>query len=150
MLADAVEREFAVAQPVEADEDLTADAVRLATVYASVPEDLRPSDLDAAIERGSVTVAPGLPVVDRMVRSYLMARLFGNWIAYHGQGLHAIVEYLRVCQSVLKIEMGREQARTASRGSASTPWQTVTDAIRNSDLLLMHLSDPKDLAHRLG
>ena len=149
-LADAVDREFAVARPVEADEDLTADAVRLATVRASVPEDLRPSDLDESIERGWATVAPWWPGVDRMVRSYLMARLFGNWIAYHGQGLHAIVEYLRTCQSVLKIATGREQARTASRGSASTPWQTVTEAIRNSDLLLMHLSDPKDLARRLG
>jgi len=149
-LADTVDREFAVAQPVEADEDLTADAVRLATVYASVPEDLRPSDLDGAIERSWATVAPWSPGVDRTVRSYLLARLFGNWIAYHGQGLHVIVEYLRACRAVLKNEMVREQARMASRGSASTPWQTVTEAIRNSDLLLMHLSDPKDLAHRLG
>jgi Fe-S-cluster containining protein len=149
-LADAADREFAVARPVEADEDLPADAVRLTTVYASVPEDLRPSDVDRDVERGWSLVAPWWPGVDRVVRSYLMARLFGNWIAYHGQGLHAIVEYLRLCRSVLKIETARAQARTASRGPATTPWQTVTEAIRNSDLLLMHLSDPKDLARRLG
>ena len=149
-LTDAVDREFAVARPAEADEDLIADTVRLSTVYASVPEGLHPPRVDRDIERGRTLVAPWWPTVDRMVRSYLMARLFGNWIAYHGQGLHAIVEYLRVCRSVLAIETDREQARAASRGSASTPWQIVTEGIRRSDLLLMHLSDPKDLARRLG
>ena len=149
-LPDAVDREFAVARPVEADEDLTADADRLATVYASVPQDLRPSDVDRDLERGWALVALSWPEVDRVVRSYLMARLFGNWIAYHGQGLHAIVAYLRVCRSVLKIETARAHARPASGGTSSTLWQTVTEAIRESDLLLMHLSDPKDLARRLG
>ena len=149
-LVAAVGREFTVAQPRQADEDLSADRARFATARASAPDDLRPSATDAGIERVWAQVAPWWTDVDRLARSYLAARLFGNWIAYHGQGLHAIVEYLRVCLSVLKIETARQQAGTAPRGSALSPWQTVTEAIRNSDLLLMHLSDPKELARRLG
>jgi hypothetical protein len=149
-LVAAVGREFTVAQPLEADEDLSADRTRFATASASVPADLRPLATDPGIERAWTLVAPWWPDVDRLARSYLAARLFGNWIAYHGHGLHAIVEYLRVCLSVLKIETARQQTRTASEGSALSPWQIVTEALRNSDLLLMHLSNPKDLARRLG
>jgi Fe-S-cluster containining protein len=148
-LREAVEREFAIARAAEADEDLEADAVRLAIAVASVPDELRPAPLDDDVERAWSEVASWWPRVDGAVRAYLAARLFGNWIAYHGRGLHAIVEYLRVCLSVLKLEAARQQARTASGASAS-PWQTVTAALRNSDLLLVHLSDPKDLARRLG
>jgi hypothetical protein len=30
------------------------------------------------------------------------------------------------------------------------PWQTLIEAVRNADLLLVHLSDPKELARRLS
>jgi Fe-S-cluster containining protein len=148
-LLAAVDREFAIARAAEADEDLEADAARLAAAVASVPDDLRPAAIDGDVERAWSEIATWWPRVDRTVRAYLAARVFGNWIAYHGRGLHAIVDYLRVCLSVLKLEAARQQARTASGDSAS-PWQTVTAALRNSDLLLVHLSDPKDLARRLG
>jgi Fe-S-cluster containining protein len=151
-LLAAVEREFAIARAAEADEDLVADAARLAAAVASVPEDLRPAasgDVDGDVERAWTEVASWWPSVDRAARAYLAARAFGNWIAYHGRGLHAIVEYLRVCLSVLRLEAARQQARTAS-GDSTSPWQTATAALRNSDLLLVHLADPKDLARRLG
>ena len=147
-LSDVVAREFSVARASKADEDLEADAARFAVVVASVPDDLRPAAAGVEVERAWAAVASWWPSVDNAVRAYLAARLFGNWIAYHGRGLHAIVEYLRVCLSVLKLEAAREQARTAP-GESSAPWQTVTAALRNSDLLLMHLSDPKALARRL-
>jgi len=98
-------------------------------------------------------VARWWPEVDRAARAYLAARLFGNWIAYHGQGLHAIVEYLRVCLAVLKLEAARQQQSTSTVTTASTstsPWQTVLEAIRNADLLLVHLTDAKSLARRLS
>ncbi len=148
-LLAAVEREFAIARAAEADEDLVADAARFASAVAAVPEDLRPAALDGDVGRAWTQVASWWPAVDRAVRAYLAARVFGNWIAYHGRGLHAIVEYLRVCLSVLKLEAARQQARTAS-GESASPWPTATAALRNSDLLLVHLTDPKELARRLG
>ena len=83
---------------------------------------------------------------DGVVRAYLAARLFGNWVAYHGRGLHAIVEYLQVALAVVKMEAVRQHARAAP----SSPWQIVNEAIRNADLLLVHLADVKALSRRLG
>ena len=83
---------------------------------------------------------------DGVVRAYLAARLFGNWVAYYGQGLHAIVEYLQVALAVVKMEAFRQHASAAP----SSPWQTVNEAIRNADLLLVHLADAKSLSRRLG
>ena len=148
-LGAAAAREFAIASAREDDEDLEIDVARLAAADASVPQELRRPPPEAGIEHAWAQVAPWWPSVDPAVRAYLSARLFGNWIAYYGQGLHAIVEYLRVCLSVVKLEAARHQARALTTGSASSPWQTVTEAIRSADLLLVHLSDPKDLARHL-
>jgi hypothetical protein len=95
-------------------------------------------------------VARWWPEVDAMLRAYLAARLFGNWVAYYGQGLHAIVEYLQVALAVVKMEAVNHTAAVKDAAKTpSSPWQTVTAAIRNADLLLVHLSDPRALAHRL-
>ena len=82
---------------------------------------------------------------DRPVRMYLASRLFGNWVAYQGSGLHAIVEYLRVALALVTADAARPRP-----GAQTTPWQIVTEAVRNADLLLMHLSDQRLLARRLG
>jgi Fe-S-cluster containining protein len=88
-----------------------------------------------------------LPPVDHVVRNYLAARLFGNWIAYYGRGLGTVVEYLRICLAVLEMEVARHSA--CSPVSAS--WQSVIEpAVRSSDLLLVHLVDAKELARRLS
>jgi hypothetical protein len=50
---------------------------------------------------------------------------------------------------VLKLEAARHQARGLSALAAVSPWQTVTEAIRSADLLLVHLADPKALARHL-
>ena len=97
----------------------------------------------------------------RAVRGYLAARLFGNWVAYYGQGLHAIVEYLKVALALVKMKFVEmeivktevvkvEAARHHARESPSSPWQTAKKALRSADLLLVHLSDPKTLASLLG
>lgn len=85
------------------------------------------------------------------MRGYLAARLFGNWVAYYGRGLHAIVEYLRVALALVKMEAVRlEAARHGARESPSSPWQIVHEALRNADLLLVHLWDIRALSPRLG
>ena len=65
-----------------------------------------------------------LEIQDRAVKRWLAARLFGNWIAYQGDGLQAIIRYLRGCLATFDIELARD-------GSA-------LEAIRRSDLLIVH------------
>jgi hypothetical protein len=150
VLSTVVEHEFDVARASEANEDLDADEARVSVVLASVPADVgRPARVDG-FPREWRDAAKWWPDTDRVVRRYLAARLFGNWVAYQGTGLHAIVEYLRVCLSVLKMEAVRQHADRSTASSESSPWQIVKEAIRNADLLLVHLSDPADLSRRLS
>jgi Fe-S-cluster containining protein len=190
-----VHREFDIASASEGDNDVSAAEARVRVALASVPAGLsRPSVCSAPPERWR-HLARSLPDADRTFRAYLAARLFGNWVAYYGRGLHAIVEYLKVALAVLEMETARHHNRTdpscrtprvgpvvqdpscrtsheasavqdpscrthregpvvqdpsCSTFSELTPWQTVTEAVRNADLLLVHLSDPKDLARRLS
>jgi Fe-S-cluster containining protein len=58
------------------------------------------------------------------LKRWLAARLFGNWIAYQGDGLQAIVRYLRGCLSVFTSELARD-------GNA-------LEAVRRSDLAIVH------------
>ncbi len=121
------------------------DEQRVRLALSSVPSGLTyPSPIEdwlASWHRGSACWGD----VDDAVRGYLAARLFGNWIAYYGQGLHTIVEYLHVALAVLKMEAVRHHAHE----SASPPWPTVTEAVRSADLLLVHLADTRTLARLL-
>lgn len=158
-LAQTVDDEFDVARRREAKEDrvanddLDADLARVAAAIASVPAGVeRPSDGLDRFRNAWPETARWWPGADRVIRRYLAARLFGNWVSYQGMGLHGIVEYLRVCLAVLKTEAVRvESARSARSASASSAsWQIVKKAVRNTDLLLVHLSDPTELSRRLS
>jgi Fe-S-cluster containining protein len=65
-----------------------------------------------------------LGVQDRAIKRWLAARLFGNWMAYQGDGLHAIVRYLRDCLATVSTELARD-------GNA-------LEAVRRSDLVIVH------------
>ena len=150
-LRDTVEREFDVASSMKPDEDLDADGASTAAVQArvdlalrSIPEGLAHPSASETFEADWQRVAPWWHQVDDVLRAYLAARLFGNWVAYYGQGLHVVVEYLQVALAVVKMEAVKHAAKTPS-----SPWQTVTEAIRNADLLLVHLADPRTLARAL-
>jgi Fe-S-cluster containining protein len=150
-LAAVVEHEFDVAPAAEANEDPDADDARVSAAIASVPAGLPCPPRFDGVRREWREAIPWWPQMDRIVRRYLATRLFGNWIAYHGLGLHGIVEYLRVCLSVLEMETVRYRsahARTAL--TVTSPWPIVKEGIRNADLLLVHLSDPTDLSRRLS
>lgn len=58
------------------------------------------------------------------VKRWLAARLFGNWIAYQGDGLEAIVRYLRGCLAIFAAELARDGH--------------PLEAIRRSDLQIVH------------
>jgi Fe-S-cluster containining protein len=149
-LAAEVHRQFDVAPSSEPEEDEGADVARVAAVLSSVPAGLPTPgvhpDFTAAWQR-----LQWPPDVRRAFRAYLAARLFGNWIAYYGRGLRTVVEYLRAVYAVVRMEALRQHAlaSASSAASAASPWQIATDAIRNADLLLVHLADPKSLARAL-
>jgi Fe-S-cluster containining protein len=143
-----VEREFEIASIAKPDQNLDAsgrDEQRVRLALSSVPVGLgRRSPVEGWLSRWRRRSARWGDV-DDAVRGYLAARLFGNWIAYYGQGLHTIVEYLHVALAVLKMEAVRHHAHE----SASPPWPTVTGAVRSADLLLVHLADTRMLARQL-
>jgi hypothetical protein len=142
-LRDAVERAFAVATPERAAGDLDDDVRRVRLAVAAVPQGLTaPQVLDDFASRWP-SVSEWWRDYERIVRRYLAARLFGNWIAYYGPGLHAIVEYLRISLSVLKMEAARRHVPSMS------PWPTLLEAVRATDLLMVHLVDTQNLVRRL-
>ena len=67
----------------------------------------------------AATIAAHEPAVKR----WLAARLFGNWIA-QGDGLEAIVRYLRGCLAIFATELARDGR--------------PLEAVRRSDLLIVH------------
>lgn len=145
-LRDTVDREFDVASAGKPDKDLDGIAARVRLAMSSVPAGLQCPPRVDGFAAGWQDISPWWGEYDGAVRGYLAARLFGNWVAYYGQGLHAIVEYLKVALAVVKMEAVRHQASEAP----SSTWQTVKKAIQSADLLLVHLSDTKALSRRLG
>jgi hypothetical protein len=149
-LAQAVERAFDQAPAIHREhEDDEVGLQRIELARASVPPGLRSEAESCPISdlRYPTSDLWSLVSTQRVVRNYLAARLFGNWIAYHGRGLGAVVEYLRICLAVLKSEVARHSACCA----VSASWQSVIEpAVRSTDLLIVHLSDPKELARLLS
>ena len=73
------------------------------------------------------TLAPPSAVLDEhepALKRWLAARLFGNWVAYQGDGLQTIVRYLHGCLATFTTELARD-------GSP-------LEAIRRSDLQIVH------------
>jgi Fe-S-cluster containining protein len=91
-------------------------------------------------------VEPSLLRLRGSMRNYLAARLFANWIAYQGQGLRTIVEWLRTCLAALKNEMARQAA--ASRRPLTG--ENLIAAAGAADWLLLHTVDSEALARHLG
>ncbi len=144
--ADAVDRAFESIRAVDVSDDLDADERRVALALSSVPSGLAHAPLFGDLRSTWPAVSSFFAGFDRTVRAYLAARTFGNWMAYHGRGLDAVVEYVRICLAVLKMEVARHWACS----SASSSWQTVIEpAIRNADLLLVHQVDMRMLARQM-
>jgi Fe-S-cluster containining protein len=83
---------------------------------------------------------------DRAVRAWLAARLFGNWMAYSAPGLRVVAASLQAWLSVLRVEACRiEQDRPDL-----APERRFVEAIRKSDLMIVHLSDVRSLTPLLA
>lgn len=87
--------------------------------------------LDAVGARFDALGSGGAEDADRdraAVKRWLAARLFGAWIAYQGDGLAATIAYLRSCLETVERELAVDGG--------------TLDAIRRSDLRILHRADP--------
>jgi hypothetical protein len=82
--------------------------------------------------------------VDRAMRNYLAARVFGNWIAYQGRGLRTIVEWLRTCAAAVR-HHARQRVGESERAVTA---RDVLESIRAADLLLLHTIDTQAFARQ--
>jgi hypothetical protein len=83
---------------------------------------------------------------DRAVRAWLAAKVFGNWIAYSAPGLRVVAAALRVYHSVLRVEAARQLQTDRDR----RPESHFIEAIRHADLLIVHLSDVRQVTALLA
>jgi hypothetical protein len=128
----------AICEPVAIDPE--ADERRYALALTSVPPGLTPP-LAADDYRTAVDAVASVTCdLDAPIRRYLAGTLFGNWWPYLGLDLLAVVEALEIHAAVLRIHLARH-LRHADR-----PQQALLNAIRDTDLLMVHLSDNRHLA----
>jgi hypothetical protein len=113
------------------------------TLRRFVPEGLTaPPSLSADLD----VVDAGLRPHEQVVRRYLAAKAFASWSAYQGRGLRTMVAELIVAEFVLRVEC--ERARLAARRALDRP--LLIEAIRQSDLFLVHLIDRPSMVEWLG
>lgn len=79
------------------------------------------------------------PQAELALCRYLATRLVATWVAYQGGGLRSVAASLIVCHALAV------QALVASAGNTPT-FGHITDAIRATDWLVLHLLDRQDWA----
>ena len=82
----------------------------------------------------------------RVVRNYLAARAFGNWIAYQGRGLRSVVAWLSACHDVLRLLACRAAEERGSRVLADD----LVEAARHADYVMLHTVDSQAFAHAVA
>jgi Fe-S-cluster containining protein len=87
-------------------------------------------------------VGPTFGKYDEAVKNYLAARLFANWIAYQGRGLRSVVQWVRTAGALVRHHALR---RALDLGRATAPDDFV-EAIRSTDLMLLHVIDTQEFA----
>jgi len=80
-----------------------------------------------------------------VVGRYLAAKVFGSWLAYQGRGLRTVLAGALAALAVLRVEAARQCAANARRLDAPL----LKEAIRQSDLILVHLASGDILARKL-
>ncbi|MEO8681205.1 MAG: YkgJ family cysteine cluster protein [Vicinamibacterales bacterium] len=96
----------------------------------------------AQIAMLSKRVARDWPVFGNVVARYLAAKLFASWAAYQGDGTDAVLKLVDVAESRLKAEVARQCAAAGRALDADL----LKEAIRQSDLFLVHRADSRLLS----
>jgi len=131
-----------------ADVDVRTDPERDREAYAlsltSVPDGLPvpftpPPDLT-----DPVSVERILNTFDGVIRRYLAAKVFGCWWPYLGLDLGGVVRAIQIHAAALRTRIG---ARVA-QGDRDRP--ALLEAIRETDLLMVHLVEGRSLADALS
>lgn len=118
-----------------------------ATVYATVPPGLeRPALLSDIAGADAQCVEPVWRAHARLVNRYLGAKAFASWTAYQSRGIRTQVAELYATLAVLRVEC----ARACFAAERTLDRALLTDAVRASDLLLVHLADRQALMAWLG
>lgn len=87
-------------------------------------------------------VAPAWPYVAPVVRRYLAGRAFGAWVTYQADAARALVGWLALALTVLRVEC----ARACADGPRPLDRERLVTAVRQADLLLVHYADSAGLA----
>jgi hypothetical protein len=72
-----------------------------------------------------------------MANRYVAAKAFASWTAYQWRDVRTHIAELYLAASVLRVEC----ARAALRLERALDLEVLLEAVRSSDLLLMHLVD---------
>ena len=84
-------------------------------------------------------VAPSWPQFEDVLTRYAAAKAFASWSLYLGDGVEAAAATARMAAAVLRIECAR-QCRAFGR---PLDRELLSNAIEQSDLLLVHYADPE-------
>ena len=87
-------------------------------------------------------VAPSWFRFEDALTRYAAAKIFGSWSLYLGNGTEAAMQTARVAAAVLRIEAARQCCIVGQPLNR----ESLTEAIRQTDLLLVHYADPSQLA----
>jgi hypothetical protein len=116
-------------------------------VIALVPPDVAVAGAPAALARtDAALVDPGWEHLAAPILRYLGAKAFASWTAYQSRGVRTQVAELFLAAAVLRVECARA---CEARGSVLDR-AALFDAVRASDLLLMHLVERDQLMPWLG
>lgn len=118
-----------------------------AAVCATVPHGLeRPPLPDGMADADAQWVEPAWRLHAPLVNRYLGARAFASWTAYQSRGIRTQVAELYVTLTALRVEC----ARACIAAEHALDRTLLTQAVRASDLLLVHLADRQALMAWLG
>ena len=87
-------------------------------------------------------VAPKWHFFNDALTRYAAAKAFASWSLYMGNGVEAAMQTARIAAAVLRIEA----ARQCGWFGRDLDRESLTEAIRQADLLLVHYADPRALA----
>ncbi len=116
-------------------------------VCATVPQGLERPALPADVEEADTRwVEAAWREHASLVNRYLGAKAFASWTAYQSRGIRTQVAELYVTLTVLRVEC----VRACIAAGRALDRALLTEAVRTSDLLLVHLVDRQALTAWLG